>query len=224
MTETPEARKFMREQQKGAMAQIYMKFAKDLSLGDEKREALNDLLADNIMENIDLITTVLRDKPGAAETERLFAQYETDLKSKAESLLGAEAYPRYQEYTRDLASMLTAEQFSAKLTGEKAEKDTKKTQLLNLLREEVRSALASAGLPADFQVVPILNFRNIASETEAERNLKLLDQIYAGVAARGSGFLSPEELKKFEEFRNLAIEQNRAGLTMNRKLMAPLVQ
>jgi hypothetical protein len=222
VTATPEARKLIRDQQKGAMAEVYSKFARDSSLGDEKKEALNDLLADNIMDNIDLITTVLRDNPDAAETERLFAQHEADLKRKVESLLGAEAYPKYQEYTRDLLANLTAQQFSGKLTGEIEDKKSKSAQLLNLMREEIQSVRANAGLPADFQVVPMLNFRNIASETVGEQSLKVLDQIFAGAAARSSAFLSPEELKKFEEFHKAAIEQNRAALAMNRMMMAPL--
>jgi hypothetical protein len=40
------------------------------------------------------------------------------------------------------------------------------------LQEEVQAALASAGLPADYQTVPILNFRNIASEQEGDKSLK----------------------------------------------------
>ena len=46
------------------------------------------------------------------------------------------------------------------------------------MREEAQAALASAGLPADYQTVPMLNFRNIASEQEGEKSLKLLDDIY----------------------------------------------
>ena len=67
----------------------------------------------------------------------------------------------------------------------------------------------------------MLNFRNIASETEAEKNLKLLDSIYERVAGRAGSFLSAEELKKFAEFRTAAINQNRMALAVNRKLMAP---
>ena len=41
------------------------------------------------------------------------------------------------------------------------------------------------------------------------------------VSVRAATFLSPDDLKKFSEFRTKAISGNRMGLAMNRKLMAP---
>jgi hypothetical protein len=86
---------------------------------------------------------------------------------------------------------------------------------------ETQRELASAGLPPDYQTVPTLNFRNIASEQEGERNLKLLDSIYGRVAAQAGSFLSEQEIASFGEFREKAISGNRMALTLNRKLMAP---
>ena len=81
--------------------------------------------------------------------------------------------------------------------------------------------LANAGLPADYQMVPTLNFRNFASDEVGEKNLKLLDSMYEQVQNQASGFLTPEEVEKFGEFRKLAVNNNRLGLSVNRKLMAP---
>ena len=80
---------------------------------------------------------------------------------------------------------------------------------------------ASAGLGSDYQTLPLLNFRNIASEAEAEKSLKLLENIYERVGARAGSFLSAEELAKFAEFREAAITGSRASLLVNRKMMAP---
>ena len=120
-----------------------------------------------------------------------------------------------------IASHLTAEQFKGMMTGEKDAKDEKAKQLYQLMQEETKAALAEAGLPPDFQTVPTLNFRNIASEEVGERTLNLLDGIYGRVAARAGAFLSPTEVEKFGEFRTLAINGNRMSLTPNRKMMAP---
>jgi len=90
-----------------------------------------------------------------------------------------------------------------------------------LLEQERLRALANAGLPQDFQVVPTLNFRNFASEEVGKKNLALLDSIYEQVQNQAGSFLSPEEVEKFGEFRKLAIQQNDLGLAVNRKLMAP---
>lgn len=105
------------------------------------------------------------------------------------------------------------------LKGENNEAQAR--QLYDLLQEERRVALANRGLPADYQLVPTLNFRNIASEAEGRKNIALLDEVYAAAQARAGSFLSPEEIEKFEEFRKLAVKNNELALTLNRKLMAP---
>ncbi len=217
----PEMWQTLRDQQKMGMTMIYKEFAKRLELAPEHAGKLNDMLADNVMENIDHITEVLRDGKTPAQMEPVFAGQEAALLAKVQDLLGPEGYAQYQEYTRNLASYLTAEQFKGMLSGEGAEKDGKAKQLYQLMQEETQRALASAGLPPDFQTMPILNFRNIASEASAETNLKLLDSVYERVAARAGSFLSPEELDKFGGFRTSAITGNRMSLAMNRKMMAP---
>lgn len=221
MTMDPQMKKLIRDQQKMGMAVMYEKFSKSVKLSKEQTEKLNDLLADNVMENIDHITTVLRDGKSPQESEPLFAGQDAALLEKIGTLLGAESASKYEQYTRDLASHLTAEQFKAMLSGDKAAKAAKTEQLYAVMQAETQSALASAGLDPNFQSVPILNFRNIASESEAEKNLKLLEGIYQNVTAQSSAFLSPEEVKKLSEFQAEAINHNRMALVMNRKMMAP---
>lgn len=213
--------KVIRDQQKVGMASIYKDFVKKLDLPKEQAEKLNDLLADNVMENIDHITAVLRDGMTPAQMEPIFAGQEAALLEKIQTLLGPEALPQYQEYTKRLLSNITAEQFKGQLTGEKSEQETKARQLYAIMLEETRQTLANAGLPADYQVVPTLNFRNIASETEAEKNLKLIDGVYERTIAKAGSFLSPEEIEKLGEFRKAVSSGNRMALTMNRKMMAP---
>ena len=61
----------------------------------------------------------------------------------------------------------------------------------------------------------------MASESEAEKNLALLDGIYERVQAQAGTFLTPDETAKFGEFRTKAVSNNRMALTMNRKMMSP---
>jgi RNA polymerase sigma factor (sigma-70 family) len=217
----PEMWKLIRDQQKVGMGSIYKDFAKKLNLPKEQSEKLTELLADNVMENIDHITAVLRDGMTPAQMEPIFAGQEAAMLEKISELLGPEALAQYQEYTKRLASNITAEQFKGMLTGEKAEQETKSRQLYDMMLEETQQILAGAGLPADYQTLPMLNFRNIASETEAEKNLKLMDSVYERVIVRADSFLSPEEVGKLEEFRSKAISAQRMALSLNRTMMAP---
>lgn len=222
ITSDPASRKAMREQQKLGMTAIYGEFTKRLNLKPESGGEFNNLLADHVMDNIDRITQALHDRKSQAEVEQIFAAAETALQGKVQSLLGDEAAAQYQAYTQNLACTLTAAQFASTLTGDDAAKQAKQNQFRELMQSETAAALKSAGLPADFQVMPILNFANIASESAAEQNLKLLDDIYANVAARGGAFFTPAEIASFQTFRASAINNNRMALTMNRSLMAPL--
>jgi RNA polymerase sigma factor (sigma-70 family) len=224
VTARPEMLKAIREQQKMAMSMVYKDFAKRLNLPEEQKEKLNDLLADDVMEGVGHVTTVLRERKSVEEADRLFAAQESALQEKVQRLLGPEALAQFNEYTRDLLSHLSAEQFKPFLSGDKAKKDEQTRQIYQLMQEEKARALASAGLSADFQAIPNLNFRNFASESEADKNLRLLDSIYEQVIQRSTSFLSPEEVQKFNDFRVKAIDNNRLSLIMNRKMMSPSPQ
>jgi RNA polymerase sigma factor (sigma-70 family) len=211
----------IRAQQKVGMGSIYKDFARKLKLPPEQTEKLNELLADDVMENIDHITAALRDNLTPAQMEPIFAGQEAALLEKIQTLLGPEALEQYQEYTRRLASNITAEQFKGMLSGEKAEQEAKARQLYELMLAETQQALASAGLPANYQTLPVLNFRNIASESESEKNLQLMDGVYERALAKAGSFLTPEDVAKFGEFRAKAINSQRAALKMNRTMMSP---
>src|SRR5438093_2296044 len=131
--------------------------------------------------------------------EQLFAGQEVALQEKVNELLGPEGFSQYQDYTRNLVSYLNAEQFKPQLTGEKEVKEQKSKKLYELMQQETQAALSETGLPADYQTLPILNFRNMASEEQAEKNLKLMESVYDRVATKASGFLSAEEMKQFDE-------------------------
>jgi len=221
ITSSPEMYKAIREQQKLGMTMIYRGLTNRMALDSEQVGKLNDLLADSVMENIDRITEVLREGKGPEQMEPVFAAQEAALLDKVRTLLGQEGLAEYQDYTRNLMSQITAEQFKARLSGDSAAKEAKAKQLYQLLQAEAQQGLANAGLPSDFQLVPSLNFRNFASEAHVEQSLKLLEGIYERVAAKSGAFLSAEELGKFGEFRASAINNNRMALIMNRKMMMP---
>jgi RNA polymerase sigma factor (sigma-70 family) len=222
VTANPEARKMLRNQQKFGMSMIYKGFTKQANLTSDQTEKLNELLADHIMQNVDHVTAILRDKPSTEQMNQIFVDQDAVLQQQVQALLGPDGAAQYQDYSKNLLSTLTAQQFKDMLTGTDAAKDEKSKQLSQLMQEEVQAALASAGLPADYQTIPMLNFRNIASEQQGDQSLKLLDDIYQRVATRSGSFLSADELTKFQEFKTTAINNNRTALTLNRTLMAPI--
>ncbi len=222
ITADPAMKKLMRDQQKMGMGVIFKGFAQTAKLTTEQSDQLNDLLADHVMDNVGHVTTALRDKASSEELNHVFAAQEAALQDKIQTLLGPDGLAQYQDYSKNLLSSLTAEQFKTMMSGTDAEKSDKARQLSQALQQQVTTALTAAGLPADYQTVPILNFANIASETQADQSLQLLSKIYQAATASGLSFLSAEEQKKFQDFTATAITNNRAALGMNRTLMAPI--
>jgi RNA polymerase sigma factor (sigma-70 family) len=221
LTANPEMRKLIRDQQKAGLGMMYKSFAKDLKLPTEKAEKFNDVLADGIMDSIDVLTTALKQGKSGAELNKLFEKQEAATHAKMSELLGPDDTKKYDDYSRDLLSTLTSEQFKSMMTGDKETKDRQAKELRKIMQEETQAALAGAGLGPNYQPLPMLNFRNIASEEEGERSVQLMNEIYTKAAARSASILSPEDLKKFSEFQNLALNNNRTALAMNRQLMSP---
>jgi hypothetical protein len=221
LTSDPEMWKTVRNQQKMAMGAAYGGYGKEAKLTEEQKEKLGDLLADNVMENIDLITAVLRDGKTADEAGPLFDAQDVSLQQKVQELVGAENISSFKDYSHNLLPNLSVEQFKGSLTGDKAAKASKTTQLAAIMKEEMTSALANAGLSPDYQATPMLNFRNIAYEKEGEKSLKLLTGIYENTTTRAAAFLTAKELAKLKEFTGAAVNNSRMALTLNRTLMAP---
>jgi RNA polymerase sigma factor (sigma-70 family) len=221
-TATPEARKMLRDAQKGGMGLIYKAFAQQAKLTAEQADKLNDLLADHIMTNVDHITTGLRDKLPQEQMNALFATENAALQQQVEALIGSDGLAQYQDYTKNLLANLSAEQFKGMMSGTDAEKEQKASQLRQLIQQETQAALAQAGLSADYQMVPMLNFGNIASEQQGEQSLKILGDIFQRAAAGATSFLSAGEVAKLQQFSATAISNNRGALSMNRAIMAPI--
>ena len=222
VTANAASRKMLRDQQKLGMSVIYKGFAQQLKLSEQQSDQLNDLLADHIMDNVEHVTAVLRDKLTPDQMNGLFATQDAALQAQIQDLLGQDGLSQYKDYTKNLLSTLTAQQFKGLLGGDDDAKQQKVNQLSQAIQSATQEALANAGLPADYQAVPILNFSNIASESDGERSLKLLDDIYQRAMGQVASFLSPEELTKFKQFTATAISNNRAALALNRTMMAPI--
>lgn len=224
LTATPEARKLIRDQQKLGMSVIYGDFAKQMNLSPDAKNKFNDLMADGVMDDIDLITQTLHDHRSQADVNQIFAQADTALQQKVQAMLGDDGLAQYKAYTQNVLGSLSAQQFATTLTGDDASKKQIQDQMQQLIQQQTVAAIKNAGLPPDYQAVPILNFANIASEDQANQSLALMDSIYSNVATSAASFLTPEQQANFDKFRTNAVNNTRTALNMNRKMMAPLSQ
>ena len=117
LRKNPDMWKMIRNQQKTGMGYAYGDFVKQAKLSNEARTNMVEALTDYVMNNVDRISEVMRDRKTGQEYENVFAAEETALQEKLKEVLGPEALSQYQDYTRNLAGYLTAEQFKEKMTG-----------------------------------------------------------------------------------------------------------
>ncbi len=217
----PETRKTIREHNKMVASGIYSELAKRLQLTPEQTGHFNDLLADHAMDNIDLVMQALRDGKSQVEVRQIFSASDAAFQGKVQALLGDDALTQFQDYTKNLSSTMFINSFASSLTGDPATVADKKSQLLQSMQQATQSALATAGLPANYQTLVAANPCNFASEDEAAYNIQLKDNILAQTAASASAFLNADELSKFQEMRADAIKNTRNYILMERKLLAP---
>jgi hypothetical protein len=221
MISSPDMRKLIRDQQKSGMEQIYKEFAKQANLSTNQAGKLTDVLADDIMDNIDQVTKVIREGKSVAEINQVFTEQEAMLREKVRTALGDEDYAKYREYTHNLLGNMTADQFKEGAPKDKPLSDEHANQLRQVLVEETQAAILRAGLDPEYQTVPVLNFRNFASEQMMNRSLELVDEIYANASTRAADFLSPDDLTRLGQFRANVVKIHRAAITMNRQMMSP---
>ncbi|MDB6026694.1 MAG: hypothetical protein JWM68_2917 [Verrucomicrobiales bacterium] len=220
----PETRITIREHNKMTVSDIYSNLAKRLKLTPEQRGQFDDVLADHVMDNLDLVVQALHDGKSQTEVRQIFSASDKAFLGKVQALLGDDAVTQYQDYTKNLGNTMFIESFGESLTGDSATVADKKSRLLQAMQEATQSALAAAGLPADYQTLTVLNPGNFASEEEGAQSLQLKDNIFELAAAQSSAFLTVEELAKFQEFRTNAIKNAQNFILMERKLMSPVSQ
>ncbi|HEY1489981.1 MAG TPA: sigma-70 family RNA polymerase sigma factor, partial [Verrucomicrobiae bacterium] len=212
MTATPEARQLLHDQQKVGMAAAYKSLAQQLKLTPDQTDKLNDLLADYVMRNVDQVTTALRDKPAPEQLNQIFSGETATLNQNVQELVGADGLTKFEDYNKNLLSSLSADQFKSNFTGTDEEKNAKAEKFRQAIQQEAQSAIAAAGLPADYQTIPMLNFANIASEQQGDQSVKLLEGIFQRVASGASAYMTPDEITKLQSFITKAVANNNAAL------------
>src|SRR6185437_4621892 len=120
----------MHDQQKAAMGSIYKQFAKNLKLTPDQTDKFNSLLADYVLENVDQVTTALRDKPSVDQMNQTFASESATLDQNIQNLLGPDAATKHDDYSKNLLSNVTVNKFKDSLTGTDDEKSAKAEKLL----------------------------------------------------------------------------------------------
>jgi hypothetical protein len=219
MMSDPDTRKFIRDQQRMAMDQLYSPLVRKLGLSTDEAKRFKDLLADNMMASSEKAMALMGDKSTEDKSKAMSgltesqAQFDEQLKS----LLGDSRYTQYKEYQETLGERAQLNMYRQGNTGENAITDAQEEQLLALMAQEKKAVQATTGnaLPGSDQ----------AAATEAmlseERSAKLIEaqeMVNQRVYDRASEILTPGQLESFAQFQTNQLQMLRMGVSMARKM------
>jgi hypothetical protein len=223
MMQDPEAKRFIREQQKTMVDQLYAPLVKQLNLTPDQAEQFKALLLDNMMRGAEKGTALFAGTSAGerAEAVKTLAADQQAFEEQLRGFLGEEGYAQYKEYSMTLQERTQLNMFRQQMTGNENQiTDQQAEQLLALMREEkqnmgtaIPEALKGGGQnPAAMQAV--------FDEEQASRLLEAQEAINARVQERAGQVLSPDQLASFARFQTNQMSMMRMGLTMARKMFS----
>jgi hypothetical protein len=223
MMQDPDTRKFIRDQQRVMMDQLYAPLTKQMGLAPEEADKFKELLADRAAKATDQASSLLGSGSVSNRTEVMGA-LATDAKAqedKLKELLGATRYAQYQEYQQTAGERMQLNVFKQQAGAEAALTDQQTEQVLALMKEE-KQGLTAAGLPVPGASQDAAgNLQAMLSEDQTEQLLQSQESVNQRVYERAKAVLSAEQLNGLGKFQTNQLQMMRMGMTMARKFLGP---
>ncbi len=220
MMQDPDAKKFIRDQQRAMLDQMYAPLLKRLNLSPDEAAQFKDMIADNAMNAAEKATAMF----SATNRSDLAASLSVEQKAFDEQLktfLGEERFAKFQEYQETVGDRTQLNLFKQQSGGDYPINETQTEQLLTLIKEERRSVSAETGQSAVPSPKNQQNLEAMLSPEHAEKLLQSQEIVNQRVFERARGILSPEQLQSFGAFQSNQMQTMRLGMSMARKLLAP---
>jgi hypothetical protein len=220
MMSDPDTRKFIRDQQRVAMDQLYSPLVRKLGLSNEEATRFKDLLADHMMASSEKAMALMGDKTAGDKTKALsgLTEGQTQFDEEVRSFLGESRYSQYKEYQETLGERAQLNMFRQSNSGDKAITEAQTDQLLALMAQEKKAVLAATGntIPGADQAAAT---QAMLSEEQASKMLETQELVNQRVYEHAGEILSPEQLQSFAQFQTNQLQMMRLGVSMARKML-----
>jgi hypothetical protein len=220
MMQDPEMRKFIRDQQRATMNQLYGPLVKSLGMTPEEGEKFKDLLAESAMNLTEKASSLFGGtKTNSTEAvERLGAE-QKGFEQAVREFLGEDRYAQYQEYQQTVGERALLEQFRQQTAGSDHPLTPQQTDaLLAVMKEEKQNLPAMAGLGGAQNSG---NVQALFSEEQTQKLLEAQETVNQRVYQRAGQILAPEQMESFGRFQTNQAQMMRLGLSMARKMISP---
>jgi hypothetical protein len=223
MMEDPETRKFIRNQQRMMMDQMYGPFVRQVGMNDGDAEKFKDFVVDRMM-NASQKATALLSGGGQATRPETLAQLKADQEqfdTEMKEFLGEQNHNLFKEYQLTVGERVQLNMFRQQTTGSaNSIDDAQAEQLLALMKEEKQRLPGPDGTPGGFSQEQAQQ-QALGSSEQAEQLVKVQQDLNERVYARAQSMLNPGQLEAFSKFQDQQTQMLKLSLSMARKMFAP---
>jgi hypothetical protein len=224
MMEDPNTRKFIRDQQRQMMDQLYSPLVKQMGLTPEEADRFKDLLADNMMKGADKASALFGGDSltNRVEMAKTMAAEQKNFDDQVKDFLGDARYAQYKDFQQTAGERTQLNLFKQQTAGsDNPLSDQQTEQLLAFMKEEKQNVAATTGQPLPGTGQDGANLQAMLSDEQTEKLLQSQEAVNQRVYERARGVLAPDQLDAFAKFQTNQLQMMRLGMSMARKFLTP---
>jgi hypothetical protein len=223
MMQDPDTRKFIRDQQRMTMDQLYAPLVRQMGLAPDEAAKFKDLLADTMMNAAEKASSMFGGSPATNRTEMLnnLNVEQKTFDEQVKAFLGDERYAQYKDYEQTLGERTMLNQFKQQADSDYNLTDPQTEALLTIMKEERKNVAATTGLPLGDANKDPAKLQALLADGKVDELLQGQDVLSQRVYDRARTFLSPEQLNMFGKFQTNQMQMMRLGMSMAKKMFAP---
>jgi hypothetical protein len=223
MMQDPDTRKFMRDQQRLMMDQMYAPLVKQMGLTPDEAAQFKDLLADNTMKGADAATSMFGGGASSNHTEVISAltANQKTMDEQLKTFLGDDRYAQYKDYQETVGERTLLNQFKLQAGSDYNLNDQQTEAMLTFMKEEQKSVAASTGLPLGQTDKDPAKLQAMFSGDKVDELIAAQDTVGQRVYERARTILSPDQLDTWGKYQTNRMQMMRMGMNMAKKMFAP---
>jgi len=223
MMQDPDTRKFIREQQRMMMDQMYAPLVKQMGLTPEQATQFKDMLADNAMKAAEKASAVFGSlaSTNRNETLKTLTAEQKNFDEQLKAFLGDARYAQYKDYQETVGERTMLNQFKMQAGSDYNLSDPQTEALLTFMKEERKNVAATTGLPLGDTDKDPAKLEALMSDDKVDQILQAQETIGQRVYERARTILSPEQLETLGKFQTNQMQMMRMGMGMMKKMFGP---
>ena len=223
MMEDPDTRKFIRDQQRLMMDQMYAPLVKKMGLTPDEATKFKDIMADNTMKGAEAATSMFGGGPSTNRTEAIAAlsANQKTMDEEMKTFLGEDRYAQYKDYQETVSERTLLNQFKVQAGSDYNLNDQQTEAMLTFMKEEQKSVAASTGLPLGQTDKDPAKLQSLLSGNKVDELIAAQDTVGQRVYERARTILSPDQLDTWGKYQTNRMQMMRMGMNMAKKMFAP---